>query len=93
MIEEFDSPFQYPDEEEANKIAIREKRREARAKRLGRPIGRHGGYRPGAGRKGISNRKYDFWIGVKVNRVQRMLLEEEHGTVQAGIQALIDKNL
>ena len=91
MIEEFDSPFDYPDEAEATRRAISQKRREARAKRLGRPVGTHGGYRVGSGRP--SNKKYDFWIGVKVNRIQRMLLEEEHGTVQAGIQALIDKHL
>ena len=51
-----DDPFDYPEpfkpSQTPEKLELKaEKRRAYRAKRLGRPIGRHGGYRKGAGRK------------------------------------------
>lgn len=85
-------PFDYTKGEEwlaaVQKKARQDAQRRYREKKLGRPMGKHGGYRPNAGRP--SNRKYDYWIGVKVNNIQKLLLEELGGTVQGGIQKLIE---
>jgi hypothetical protein len=65
------------------------KRRQAREKRLGRPVGQHGGKREGAGRKriGIYN------IPLKLTRIQHaVLLEEGKGNLAFAIQKAIDKH-
>ena len=84
-----ENPFEYKKPEWLIQIE-REKRRAYREKKLGRPLGQHGGYRPGAGRK----RKKQWTEQVKVNltRLQKMLLDEMGG-VEAGIQKLIDQHL
>jgi hypothetical protein len=71
------------------KAELAQKRREARARRLGRPIGQHGGYREGSGRKraGVYN------ITVKLTRIQHLvLLEEGKGNLQFAIQSALDKH-
>lgn len=87
---EMEDPFDYqkPDwliEKE------REKRREARAKKLGRPVGKWGGYRKGSGKK--RKREFDFMVGIDVTRIQQKILEDMgQGSLQQGIQALINEH-
>jgi len=75
----------------------REKNRARRAKKLGRPIGKHGGRRKGAGRKATKpkiNVVEGLNVVFKLNRIQELSLKEMgDGDVNAGIQALIDKYL
>ena len=88
---ELEDPFDYkkPDwlvEKE------REKRRAARSRRLGRPIGEWGGRRKGAGRK--RERQYDHMVGINVNRVQEQILRDMgNGDLSAGVIALINEHL
>ena len=88
---EFEDPFQY---EKPQWIVEkeREKRRAARARRLGRPIGKWGGYRKGAGRK--RERKYDHMVGININRIQEQILREMgNGDLSAGVVALINEHI
>lgn len=86
-----ESPFDYDNKKPDWVIEIeREKRRAYRAKRLGRPIGKHGGYRPGAGRPKV--KKYTDEVKVNLTKIQRMLLEDMGG-VEIGIQKLIEEHL
>ena len=66
-----------------------EKRRKAREKRLGRPVGEHGGKREGAGRKRIGV----YNIPLKLTRIQYLvLLEEGKGNLHFAVQKAIDKH-
>lgn len=81
-------PFDYTIGIEREKERLRELNRKNRAKRLGRPIGKHGGKRPGAGRPRV--RKFDHEIGINVTRIQeKILLDMGNGSVERGVQALI----
>ena len=68
---ELEDPFVYT-KPEWLKLIQREKRRAARAKRLNRPIGKHGGYRKGAGRK--RERPYDSQVYINHTRIQHQIL-------------------
>lgn len=84
-------PFQYPDKPPEWFAEIkREKRRAYMEKYLGRPIGKHGGYRKGAGRK--KEKPYTHLVGVQLTRIQVMLLEDKGG-IGFGIQKLIEEYL
>ena len=88
---ELEDPFVYEKPDWLKELQ-REKRRAARAKRLGRPVGKHGGYRKGAGRK----RKipYDSIVYINHTRIQKqILLDMGNGDLSAGVQKLIDENL
>lgn len=91
----FDSPFDYPEEfkpsvSEEQKEEIREKRRAYRAKKLGRPLGNHGGYRKGAGRKRI--REWSHRAYLNLDRIQVKLLEDlGNGDLSSGVQQLVEK--
>lgn len=88
---EFEDPFVYEKPDWLKEIQ-REKRRAVRAKRLGRPIGKHGGYRKGAGRK--RKNPYDTIVYIKHTRIQKqILLDMGNGDLSAGVQKLIDENL
>jgi len=93
----FDDPFDYPEPFKASKLPERqaelaERRRQKRAKKLGRPVGKHGGYRPGAGRKRA--RDYTHIAYVKLTRLQVMLLEElGKGDLHHGIQIAIERQI
>lgn len=86
---ELEDPFQY-EKPQWLVEKEREKRRAARARRLGRPIGKWGGYRKGAGRK--RERAYDHMVGININRVQEQVLREMgNGDLSAGVVALINQ--
>lgn len=93
----FEDPFQYPEPFKSSQLPERrnelaERRRQKRAKKLGRPIGKHGGYRPGAGRKRA--RDYTHIAYVKLNRIQVLLLQElGNGDLHHGIQIAIERHL
>ena len=90
-----DDPFDYPEPFKASQIPekrdeLAQKRREYRSKKLGRPIGKHGGYRPGAGRPRV--RTYTHIAYVLLDKIQVKLLEElGQGDLQCGIQQAIEK--
>jgi hypothetical protein len=88
-----DDPFQYPDKTPEWLAEIeRQKQRAKRSKRLGRPIGNHGGRRPGAGRPTV--KKEDQPFNLVLNSIQKKsLLELGSGDLNKGIQVLIDKYL
>lgn len=91
----FDDPFQYPEPFKASELPEKKeqalnKRREYRAKKLGRPIGKHGGYRPGAGRPRVRN--YTHMVPVLLDRIQIKLLEDlGQGDLYKGIQQAIER--
>jgi hypothetical protein len=88
---EFDNPFEYK-KPEWLVLEEREKRREARAKRLGRTIGNWGGRRKGAGKK--RERPYDAKVYINHTRMQYLLLMDlGEGDLSAGVQKLIDQKL
>ena len=88
---ELEDPFVYT-KPEWLKLIQREKRRAARAKRLNRPIGKHGGYRKGAGRK--RERPYDSQVYINHTRIQhQILMDMGNGDLSAGVQALINEHL
>ena len=90
-----DDPFDYPaefkppkTEEQINEL--REKRRAYRAKRLGRPIGKHGGYRKGSGRP--RKREWTHRAYLVLDKIQVKLLEDlGNGDMHKGIQQLVEK--
>lgn len=90
-----DDPYDYPEPFKASaqpekKAELAEKRRAYRAKKLGRSIGKHGGYRPGAGRPRV--RSYTHRIYVTLDSIQVKLLEDlGQGDVNKGIQAVIER--
>jgi len=90
-----DDPFDYPEPFKPSQIPekkqeLSEKRRAYRAKKLGRPIGKHGGYRPGAGRK--KTRNYTHIAYVKLDNIQlKLLLELGGGDLHHGIQQAIER--
>jgi len=90
-----DDPFDYPEpfkpqQQPEKKADLREKRRAYRAKKLGRAIGQHGGYRPGAGRPRV--RSYTHIAYVLLDSIQVKLLQElGQGDVNKGIQAAIER--
>lgn len=84
-----ESPFKYPDGPEWLIDKKRQKRREKRAAKLGRPVGEWGGKRQGAGRP---REKTPETFRLQLNNVQRLNLEElGNGVIANGIQKLIDK--
>ncbi len=91
----FDDPFDYPEPFKPSQLPGRkeelaQKRREYRAKKLGRPIGKHGGYRPGAGRPRVRN--YTHIAYVLLDNIQVKLLEElGGGDLRHGIQKAIER--
>lgn len=90
-MSELDDPFDYdtPDWLIEKKRAIN---RERRAKTLGRPIGKWGGRRAGAGRPKV--RSYDHLVGISMTNVQKMLLiEMGKGNLADGVNALIKEYL
>ena len=87
---ELEDPFVYEKPEFIKQIE-REKRRAARAKRLGRPIGTWGGRRKGAGTK--KKRDYTHEVRLNLNRIQVQILEGMgNGSIRDGIQALINEH-
>jgi len=87
---ELEDPFVYEKPEFLKEIE-REKRRAARSKRLGRPIGTWGGRRKGAGTK----KKLDYTHEIRVNltRIQLQILEDMgNGDLRKGLQALINEH-
>ena len=90
-----DDPFDYPEpfkpSRTPEKLEIKaEKRRAYRAKRLGRPIGKHGGYRKGAGRKRI--KPYTHKAFITLDSIQLKLIEDlGQGDLNKGIQQLVEK--
>lgn len=92
----FDDPFDYPEpfkppktEEQIDEL--KEKRRAYRAKKLGRPLGNHGGSRKGSGRKRTS--PWTHRIYLDLDRIQVKLLEDlGNGDVNNGVQALVEKH-
>lgn len=93
----FDDPFDYPQAFKAPKTEeqledIKEKRRAYRAKRLGRPVGKHGGYRKGSGRK--RTREWTHKIMVVLDSMQVKLLEDlGKGDLHRGVQRLIEQHI
>lgn len=86
-----ENPFDYETKKPEWVVLIeREKRRAARAKRLGRAIGKHGGYRKGAGRP--KTKVYTDEVKINLTNIQRMLLEDMGG-IEIGIQKLIEEHL
>lgn len=93
----FDDPFDYPEpfkppKTEEQQDEEKEKRRAARAKKLGRPIGNHGGYRKGSGRK--RTREWTHRAYLVLDRIQVKLLEDlGNGDLSNGVQALIWRHI
>ena len=90
----FEDPFsQYPDKPPEWFAEIeRQKQRNKRSKRLGRPIGKHGGRRPGAGRP--KEKKEEKPFNLVLNSIQeKNLLDLGSGDLNKGIQVLVDKYL
>jgi hypothetical protein len=87
-----DSPFVYPEgTPQWKKERKREYRRQWWAKKLGREIGEWGGKREGAGRP---KNKVQENFNLNLNNIQRMNLKEiGDGSIERGIQRLIDKNV
>jgi hypothetical protein len=87
-----DSPFIYPEgTPQWKKERKREYRRQWWAKKLGREIGEWGGKREGAGRP---KNKVQENFNLNLNNIQRMNLKEiGDGSIERGIQRLIDKNV
>jgi hypothetical protein len=86
---ELEDPFVYEKPDFIKEIE-REKRREARSKRLGRPIGTWGGRRKGAGTK--KTRDYTHEVRLNLTRIQVQILEDMgKGILRDGIQALINE--
>jgi len=86
---DYPEPFKPPKTEE-QKEDLREKRRAYRAKKLGRPIGKHGGYRKGAGRK--RTREWTHRAYLNLDRIQVKLLEDlGNGDLSNGVQHLVEK--
>ena len=87
-----DSPFVYPEgTPQWKKERKREFRRQWWAKKLGREIGEWGGKREGAGRP---KNKVQENFNLNLNNIQRMNLKEiGDGSIERGIQRLIDKNV
>ena len=84
-----ENPFVYPNGPEWLIDKKRQKRREKRAAKLGRPVGEWGGKRQGAGRP---KEKIPETFRLHLNNVQRLNLEElGNGVIANGIQKLIDK--
>jgi hypothetical protein len=84
-----ESPFNYPEGPDWLIDKKRQKRREKRAAKLGRPVGEWGGKRQGAGRP---REKTPETFRLQLNNVQRLNLEElGNGVITNGIQKLIDK--
>ena len=87
---ELEDPFVYEKPEFIKQIE-REKRRAARAKRLGRPVGTWGGRRKGAGVK--KTRDYTHEVRLNLSRIQVQILEDMgKGKIRDGIQALINEH-
>ena len=89
-----DDPFDYPEPFKASKLPEKReelinKRREYRSKKLGRPIGKHGGYRPGAGRKKTRNYTHIAYI-----KLDNILMDTDGGIkiCDFGVSRLITKN-
>jgi hypothetical protein len=88
---ELEDPFDYK-KPQWLVLEEREKRRAARAKRLGRPIGTWGGNRKGAGER--YKKPYDSKVYIKHTRIQHsLLLDLGNGDLNAGVQKLIDTKL
>jgi hypothetical protein len=88
---ELEDPFDYQ-KPKWLVLEEREKRRAARAKRLGRPIGTWGGNRKGAGER--YKKPYDSKVFIKHTRIQHsLLLDLGNGDLNAGVQKLIDTKL
>ena len=88
---ELEDPFDY---QKPHWLVLeeREKRRAARSKRLGRPIGTWGGNRKGAGER--YKKPYDSKVYIKHTRIQHsLLLDLGNGDLNAGVQKLIDTKL
>ena len=86
---ELEDPFVYVKPDWLKEIE-REKRRAARAKRLGRPIGKWGGRRKGAGVK--KTRDWTHEVKLNLTRIQVQILEDMgKGVLRDGIQALINE--
>ena len=87
-----DSPFVYPEgTPQWKKERKKEYRRQWWAKKLGREIGEWGGKREGAGRP---KNKVQENFNLNLNNIQRMNLKEiGDGSIERGIQRLIDKNV
>jgi hypothetical protein len=84
-----ESPFNYPEGPDWLIDKKRQKRRDKRAAKLGRPVGEWGGKRQGAGRP---REKTPETFRLQLNNVQRLNLEElGNGVITNGIQKLIDK--
>jgi hypothetical protein len=84
-----ESPFNYPEGPDWLIDKKRQKRRDKRAAKLGRPVGEWGGKRQGAGRP---REKTPETFKLQLNNVQRLNLEElGNGNITLGIQKLIDK--
>ena len=85
---EMDDPFVYKTFEELRKQKKREYDRKRKERILGRPLGKHGGYRPGSGRK----RKIP-WTDkafLFLTRIQKqILIDMGKGDLSKGVQALI----
>lgn len=88
---DYPQPFKTPKTEEKQK-ELRDKRRAYRAKKLGRPIGNHGGYRKGAGRK--RTREWTHRAYLVLDRIQVKLIEDlGNGDLSNGIQELVRKHI
>ena len=87
---ELEDPFVYVKPDWLKEIE-REKRRAARSKRLGRPIGTWGGRRKGAGNK--KTRDWTHEVRLNLTRIQVQILEDMgKGVLRDGIQALINEH-
>lgn len=88
-----DDPFEYPEPfkyTEEKRQSLAEKRREYRAKKLGRPIGKHGGYRKGSGRK--KTRPWTHEVKLELQSIQVQLIKDMgQGDLDKGVQLLIEK--
>ena len=92
-----DDPFDYPEPFKPQKTAeqretLAEKRRVYRAKKLGRSIGKHGGYRKGAGRKRV--RPWTHQVFLELQNIQlKLLLELGNGDLNKGVQKLVETHV
>jgi hypothetical protein len=88
---EMDDPFDYK-KPEWLVLYEREKRRAARSKRLGRPIGTWGGKREKTGRP--RTRDYTNIVKINITKVQELILIDiGNGDLNVGIERLINEHI
>lgn len=92
-VKYIDDPFDYPEpfkppQTKEQQDDTKAKRRAYRAKKLGRPVGKHGGYRKGSGRK--RTREWTHKVMLVLDSIQLKLVEDlGNGDLSNGVQELV----